>query len=151
MTNPEDTPHRYRICSVCSRTWNVSRIGKSPKKYICPVCANKKRPHRSGHSDRGKMNLTALSIRGDERKVKMKSIVSVCFRRKDSEEFGGKAYSYFTELPLSVGDIVKVPTAQGESVAKVHETDIHESKVDERILPLLKTITEYAEESGKLE
>ncbi|NLH02505.1 MAG: hypothetical protein GX488_11655 [Clostridiales bacterium] len=80
-----------------------------------------------------------------------KSIVSVCFKRKDSEEFGGKAYHYFTELPLSVGDIIKVPTAQGDSVAKVCETDIPESKVDERILPLLKTITQLAEGSEESE
>ncbi len=75
-----------------------------------------------------------------------KMIVSVCFKRKESEEFGGKAYSYYTELPLNVGDVVKVPTAQGGAIAQVCEVNIPESRVDERVLPLLKDITEYAEE-----
>ena len=75
-----------------------------------------------------------------------KTIVSVCFKSKYSEEFGGKPYHYFTDIPLNVGDVVKVPTAQGESIAKVYEINVSESCVDERILPNLKTITEFASE-----
>lgn len=74
-----------------------------------------------------------------------RSIVSVQYKRKGSDEFGGRAYNYFSAIPVKVGDIVSVPTAQGTSIAQVCEVDVPESKIDERIMPLLKTITEYAD------
>lgn len=55
--------------------------------------------------------------------------------------FSGKAYSYYTDLNLNVGDLVIAPTAYGDKIARVSEIDIPESKV-EKIKPYLKLIAE---------
>ena len=74
-------------------------------------------------------------------------IVEVQYKAKSAsvpgnnpDEFGGRKYSYFTAIPLQVGDIVVAPAGNGETIAKVVTVDVPESKVDERVLPLLKTI-----------
>ncbi|MEG0778729.1 MAG: hypothetical protein RSE64_08505 [Oscillospiraceae bacterium] len=72
----------------------------------------------------------------------MSTIVSVNYKSKYSDAFGGKAYSYFCDIPVKPGDIVLAPTAAGSSLAQIVEVDVPESRIDERILPLLKTITE---------
>lgn len=77
-----------------------------------------------------------------------RTIISVCYKNKDSGEFGGRAYSYYSDIPAKVGDIVIAPTAKGESVAMVSEIDVPESRIDERVLSLLKTITAYAEKEA---
>lgn len=33
--------YRNRICTKCNGQWNVSSIGKSDKRYICPICEHK--------------------------------------------------------------------------------------------------------------
>jgi hypothetical protein len=57
--------------------------------------------------------------------------------------FDSREYSYLVApgLGLKVGDIVPVPVGDGERMAKVTTIGIPESKLDERILPNLKTIT----------
>lgn len=54
--------------------------------------------------------------------------------------FGGKSYSYFTEIQLSVGDIVKAPTKDGTSIARVSRVNVPENEIQE-IKPYMKTIT----------
>lgn len=44
--------------------------------------------------------------------------------------FSGKAYSYYTAIPLKVGDLVIAPTQNGDKIARVSETDIPEYKVE---------------------
>jgi len=57
-------------------------------------------------------------------------IVKVKFQnRTNKEEFSGREYSYFAYIPLSVGDIVKVPTTNGYGIGKVVEVDVPTSKV----------------------
>ena len=74
-----------------------------------------------------------------------KSIIGVNYKNKHTGEFGGKTYNYFCEIDAKVGDIVIVPTANGDSVAKICEVNVPESSIDERILPIMKTITAFAE------
>ena len=70
-------------------------------------------------------------------------IVGVQFESKrEPGTFYGREYSYLVAegIELAAGDVVKVPTANGEGTAKVtHE--LRESQVDERVIPKLKTIT----------
>jgi len=53
-------------------------------------------------------------------------------------------YTYLTTLSLHVGDMVVCPTSRGSINGRVFAVDVPESKVDERIMPMLKTITEWA-------
>ena len=62
-----------------------------------------------------------------------------------SPGFGGRKYSYRTDLGVAVGDVVKVPTSGDTGIAKVTDTNVPESAVAPNILPLLKTVTEFAE------
>ena len=78
-------------------------------------------------------------------------IINVQFKNKKNDSYGGRPYSYRCEIPATPGDIVKVPTAYGDSNARVLEIDVPESRVDERILPQLKTVTEFAEEEPDAE
>lgn len=72
-------------------------------------------------------------------------IINVQFKNKTSPGFGGRKYSYRTNLGVAVGDIVKVPTSGDTGIAKVTDTNVPESAVAPNILPLLKTVTEFAE------
>ena len=76
-----------------------------------------------------------------------KTIVGVVFKNSKTGEFSGKTYNYFCELDVKAGDIVNVPTPRGDSVACVMETGVSESVIDKDILPRLKTITSFAEET----
>lgn len=74
-----------------------------------------------------------------------KPIVGVNYKNKYTGEFGGKTYNYFTDIEVAVGDIVNAPTANGDSIAIIKEIDVPKSKIDNRIFPLLRTITAFAE------
>ena len=54
--------------------------------------------------------------------------------------FGGKSYSYFTIIKLNEGDIVKAPTQNGTSIARVSRVNIPEDEIKD-IKPYMKTIT----------
>ena len=63
-------------------------------------------------------------------------------------EYFGRSYSYFCDIPdVQTGDIVIAPTYKGDTEAQIVEVDVPESKVDERVLPLLKTITRRKEDT----
>lgn len=72
-------------------------------------------------------------------------IVGVQFQNKWNNEFTGRVYSYNCEIPVAIGDIVSVPTANGESTARVCETDIPLERVPLHIRSILKTITKKAD------
>lgn len=76
-----------------------------------------------------------------------KTIVGVVFKNSKTGEFSGKTYNYFCELEVKTGDIVNVPTPRGDSTARVVETEVSANLIDEDILPRLKTITSFAEET----
>ena len=54
--------------------------------------------------------------------------------------FGGKEYSYYTDLQLEVGDLVEAPTKYGTSIAKVTRINIPEEEIKD-INPYIKNIT----------
>ena len=59
-------------------------------------------------------------------------------------------YSYRCSIPnASVGMEVIAPTAKREARAVICELDIPESRIAERILPLLKEITQEAPTDGE--
>jgi len=80
-----------------------------------------------------------------EPQMEEKKIVAIQYKSKFTGEFGGKVYNYFCSIPVSIGDIVKAPTSNGESIARICFVDVPESSIEPRVLPLLKTITELAE------
>lgn len=73
-------------------------------------------------------------------------IVNVNFKNRYGEGFGPRKYSYYCDLDVKVGDIVKLPTKNGDGVGRVAEIHVDPNRVDDRVLPQLKTITEYAAE-----
>lgn len=81
--------------------------------------------------------------------MKNKRIVGVNFKNEKTGKFEGKSYSYRCGLPVSVGDIVLVPTLRGEQVAMVVEVDIPLERVDERIRKRLKSVKDFTEEASK--
>lgn len=59
-------------------------------------------------------------------------------------------YSYRCSIPnASVGMEVIAPTAKREARAVICEINVPESRIDERILPLLKEITQEAPADGE--
>jgi hypothetical protein len=81
----------------------------------------------------------------------MNNIVSVRYYKEDTEQYAGRAYSYFAEIPLVAGDEVLAPTGENGALrrAVVVDDNVPENKIDERILPLLKTITvRYTQEGA---
>ena len=70
------------------------------------------------------------------------NIISVKYEDNyEPKTFGGKAYSYYTNRKVKVGDLVIAPTSYGEKIARVSEINIPEDKVEE-IKPYLKLITD---------
>mgnify|MGYP007119868456 FL=1 len=68
------------------------------------------------------------------------NIISVKYEDNfEPKTFGGKAYSYYTDALVEVGDLVIAPTAYGDKIARVSEINIPEEKI-ESIKPYLKTI-----------
>lgn len=72
-------------------------------------------------------------------------IVSVQFKNKDGC-FCGKAYTYYCTIPVCVGDLIIAPTGGRSSVARVQNADVPAASVPKHLLPVLKTITERADE-----
>lgn len=63
---------------------------------------------------------------------------------------GTAPYSYRCSIPNAhVGREVIAPTAKREARAVICEINVPESRIDERILPLLKEITQEAPTDGK--
>jgi hypothetical protein len=71
------------------------------------------------------------------------NIVQVQFRNRYGEGYGGTNYTYIADVPLKVGDIVKVPTRYGDSEARVSRIDVPADEVPNTFGGLLH-ITENA-------
>lgn len=54
--------------------------------------------------------------------------------------FNGKSYSYYTNIDVSIGDLVETPTRHGNKVAKVVKTNVSPEEI-ENIKPYMKFIT----------
>ena len=71
------------------------------------------------------------------------NIVQVNFKNRYGEGYSGMNYTYIADVPLSVGDIVKVPTKYGDSEARVCRVNVPEDEV-KAFSGDLKHITEPA-------
>ena len=72
-----------------------------------------------------------------------KNIVAVQFKdRRNPEEFGGREYTYFSNVDLKVGDVIVAPVGNSTGTVRVSRINVKDSEVDERILPKLRTIEE---------
>ena len=79
------------------------------------------------------------------------NIISIKFEDKFvPRTFSGRAYSYYTDIDVEVGNIVIAPTQYGESIARVSEINIPEFKV-EQIKPYLKLITDKIDKEKYLQ
>lgn len=72
----------------------------------------------------------------------MQPIINVQYKSKYDDSFTGREYSYMCPIPVNVGDIVKAPTARGESIARVSRTDVPVASVNPYALSNLRVITE---------
>lgn len=71
------------------------------------------------------------------------SIVAVQFQNRDNPgQFSGREYSYFSNVPLEVGDVILAPTKNGTGVVRVCRTDMKDSEIDDRVMPYMRTIEE---------
>lgn len=70
-------------------------------------------------------------------------LVNIRYFKPLHKAYLGNTFTYRTVLPLTVGDKVMAPTKGGDKRAVVVEINVPESRVDERIMPLLKEITAY--------
>lgn len=77
------------------------------------------------------------------------NLVQVQFKSKYGDTYAGRPYTYVADVPLLVGDIVKVPTANGDSDARVCRIDVPESECGFPI-DRLRHITEPATPGGDL-
>lgn len=78
-------------------------------------------------------------------------IVNVYYRDEETGSVrAGRAYSYRCSIPnVTVGMEVIAPTAQRDARAVICEINVPKSRIDKRILPLLKEITKEAPADGK--
>lgn len=70
-------------------------------------------------------------------------LVNIRYFKPLHKAYLGNTFTYRTALPLTVGDKVMAPTQGGDKRAMVVEVNVPESRVDERIMPLLKEIAAY--------
>lgn len=70
--------------------------------------------------------------------MKMPKLVAVQFRsRYKQDTFSGREFTYIADVPLSVGDIVNVPTKYGTSEARVSRVDVQITEIACRVGQLL--------------
>ena len=79
------------------------------------------------------------------------NIISVKYEDKfNPKTFSGKAYSYYTAVDVSVGDLVIAPTSYGDKIAIVSEINITEDKIF-MIKQYLKLITDKIDKQEYLQ
>ena len=77
----------------------------------------------------------------NDEKEKSSGYISVKYEDEHwPKTFGGREYSYHTELPLEVDDIVEAPTKYGTCYAKVTRVNIPEEEIED-VKPYIKEIT----------
>lgn len=75
-------------------------------------------------------------------------LVQVQFKNRFSNTYSGSAYTYYADMPVQVGDIVKVPTKYGTNEAKVCRVNVPESEIPSWMD--VKHITEPATPCGTM-
>lgn len=65
------------------------------------------------------------------------NFVKVQLRNRESGEFSGELKSYIADIPLQVGDVVKIPARYGSFEGVVCQVDVPAMKLERRIGELL--------------
>lgn len=73
-------------------------------------------------------------------------ICNVILRKSGENNYGGRPYSYETDLELKVGDIVICPTVSGLNYGKVVRVDVPREEIDPRWRYKLREIVDFAPE-----
>lgn len=73
-------------------------------------------------------------------------ICNVILRKSGENNYGGRPYSYETDLDLKAGDIVVCPTASGLNYGKVVRVDVPRDEIDPRWRDSLREIVDFAPE-----
>ncbi len=76
--------------------------------------------------------------------------VKVQFKSRFNDEYGGREYTYIADVPLEVGDIVSVPTSNGDGEARVCRVGVPEAEARGNYLGEFKHITTPAAPGGFL-
>lgn len=74
-------------------------------------------------------------------------ICNVILRKSGENNYGGRPYSYETDLDLKAGDIVVCPTASGLNYGKVVRVDVPREEIDPKWRNSLREIVDFAPES----
>lgn len=69
------------------------------------------------------------------------NIVQIQFKSRFSNKYGEKLYTYIADVPLAVGDIVTVPTRNGDGEARVARVNVPETEVEPWMHDRLQHIT----------
>lgn len=72
-------------------------------------------------------------------------IVNCQFKQDETKDYGGRMYTYTTDLPLKVGDIVRVQVKDSEGIARVAEIEVPEYTLKPNTFHLLKHVIGFAE------
>lgn len=75
-------------------------------------------------------------------------IVNVILRKSGETQYGGRPYSYETDLNVKVGDIVVCPTPSGINYGKVVRVDVPPEEIDPRWRHTLREIVDFAEDGN---
>ena len=70
--------------------------------------------------------------------------VQVQLRKSGESEYGGRPYTYKTELPLEPGDVVIAPTVSGLNYGKVLAVNMPYDSLDPAWRDRLKEIVDFA-------
>jgi len=74
-------------------------------------------------------------------------IISVQFKSKKTDAYGGQKYSYFCNIEgVKVGDLVNVPAGKGEGIARVTDINVPEESIYPAIRKIMKSVISIAEE-----
>lgn len=78
-------------------------------------------------------------------------LVQVQFKDRRYDGYSGRAYTYIADVPLQVGDIVTVPTANGEGEARVCRVDVPDSELPKFLnRDSLRHVSEAATPGGSI-
>lgn len=75
-------------------------------------------------------------------------IVNVILRKKGEDQYGGRPYSYETDLDVKEGDIVVCPTPSGLNYGKVVRVNVPKEEIDPRWRDKLREIVDFAEDGN---
>ncbi len=77
-------------------------------------------------------------------------IISAQFKRNGDGQYSGRKYSYYCDIPgVKPGDFVRVPARDEEAVVRVAEINVPESRIEDRILTVMKSVIAVAEDPDK--